>query len=114
MLPIFLDLVSQHTRRQGARSFKSFKQIVKRLEEASISARGPERIHLMRRWLTALKETEKLSGGSLEDDEKNQELHLPSDELNDNMKKPSPVMYYDSDMVGDPMNFRDVFPYTQA
>ncbi|GJZ64100.1 hypothetical protein Tco_0620521 [Tanacetum coccineum] len=68
----------------------------------------------MRRWLTALKETEKLSGGSLEDDEKNQELHLPSDELNDNMKKPSPVMYYDSDMVGDPMNFRDVFLYSQA
>ncbi|GKG28963.1 hypothetical protein Tco_0416328, partial [Tanacetum coccineum] len=38
-----------------------------------------------------LKETEKLSGGSLEDDEKNQELHLPSDEINDNMKKPSPM-----------------------
>ncbi|PWA89094.1 hypothetical protein CTI12_AA113230 [Artemisia annua] len=98
----------------GARSFKSFKQTVKRLEEASISARGPERIHLMRRWLAALKETEKLSGGSLEDDEKNQELHLPSDESNDNMKKPSLVMYYDSDMVGDPMNFRDVFLYSQA
>ncbi|GJT62754.1 hypothetical protein Tco_1006287, partial [Tanacetum coccineum] len=74
-----------------ARSFKSFKQTVKRLEEASISSKGLERIHLMRRWLTTLKETEKLSGGSLEDDEKNQELHLPSDELNDNMKKPSPM-----------------------
>nr|GEX36354.1 hypothetical protein [Tanacetum cinerariifolium] len=68
-------------RGDGVRSFKSFKQIVKRLEEASIFARGPERIYLMRRWLTALKETEKLSGGSLKDDEKNQELHLPYDEL---------------------------------
>lgn len=100
--------------RLGARSFKSFKQTVRRLEEASISARGPERIHLMRRWLTALKETEKLSGGSSEDDEKNQELQLPSDELKDNLKKPPLVLYYDSDMVGDPMNFRDVFLYSQA
>ena len=48
----------------------------------------------MRRWLAALKETEKLSGGSLEDDEKNQELHLPSDESNDNMKKPSLVSQF--------------------
>lgn len=73
---------------QGARSFKSFKLTVKRLEEASISARGPERLHLMRRWLTALKETEKLSGGSFEDDDKNQEVHSPSEELKDNLKKP--------------------------
>ncbi|KAJ9541080.1 hypothetical protein OSB04_027586 [Centaurea solstitialis] len=99
--------------RIGARSFKSFKQTVKRLEEASISARGPERIHLMRRWLAALRETDKLSRGSLEDDEKNQE-HIPSEEMKDNMKKPSLVLYYDSDMVGDPMNFRDVFLYSQA
>ncbi|KAM0038872.1 hypothetical protein Hdeb2414_s0013g00420731 [Helianthus debilis subsp. tardiflorus] len=100
--------------RLGARSFKSFKQTVRRLEEASISARGPERILLMRRWLAALKETEKFSRGSLEDDDKNQEPHLPSEELNDNPKKPSLVLYYDSDMVGDPMNFRDVFLYSQA
>lgn len=42
----------------------------------------------MRRWLTALKETEKLSGGSFEDDDKNQEVHSPSEELKDNLKKP--------------------------
>ncbi|KAI3798632.1 hypothetical protein L1987_33910 [Smallanthus sonchifolius] len=100
--------------RLGARSFKSFKQTVRRLEEASISARGPERILLMRRWFAAMKETEKLSGGSFEDDDKNHEPHLPSEELNDNPKKPSLVLYYDSDMVGDPMNFRDVFLYSQA
>ncbi|KAI7743179.1 hypothetical protein M8C21_004529 [Ambrosia artemisiifolia] len=100
--------------RLGARSFKSFKQTVKRLEEASISARGAERILLMRRWLAALKETEKLSGGSVEDDEKNQEPQPPSEEFSDNPKKPSLVLYYDSEMVGDPMNFRDVFLYSQA
>lgn len=100
--------------RIGARSFKSFKLTVKRLEEASISVRGPERIHLMRRWLAALKETDKLSGGSFEDDEKNHEQHQPSEEPKDNLKKPSLVLYYDSDMVGDPMNFRDVFLYSQA
>ncbi|XP_021972818.1 nucleoporin nup211 isoform X1 [Helianthus annuus] len=100
--------------RLGGRSFKSFKQTVRRLEEASISARGPERIHLMRRWLAALKETEKPSGGSFEDDDKNHEPHLPSEEVKDNMKKPSRVLYYDSDMVGDPMNFHDVFLYSQA
>ncbi|KAI7729320.1 hypothetical protein M8C21_018540 [Ambrosia artemisiifolia] len=68
----------------------------------------------MRRWLAALKETAKLSGGSSEDDDKNNEPHLPSNELNDNMKKPSLVLYYDSDMVGDPVNFHDVFLYSQA
>ncbi|CAI9272030.1 unnamed protein product [Lactuca saligna] len=100
--------------RIGARSFKSFKLTVKRLEEASISVRGPERIHLMRRWLAALKETDKLSGGSFEDDEKNLEQNHHPEELKDNQKKPSLVLYYDSDMVGDPMNFRDVFLYSQA
>ncbi|KAI3775768.1 hypothetical protein L1987_45521 [Smallanthus sonchifolius] len=100
--------------RLGAQSFKSFKQTVRRLEEASISARGPERIHLMRRWLAALKETEKPSRESFEDDDKNHELHPPSEELKDNLKKPSLVLYYDSDMVGDPMNFHDVFLYSQA
>ncbi|XP_076891647.1 uncharacterized protein LOC143543144 isoform X1 [Bidens hawaiensis] len=93
------DIFLEHTL-LGGRSFKSFKQTVRRLEEASIAARGPERIHLLRRWLAALKETQKLSEGSIEDDDKNHEPHL--------------VLYYDSDMVGDPMNFHDVFLYSQA
>ncbi|CAK9176547.1 unnamed protein product [Ilex paraguariensis] len=99
---------------QGNRNFKSVKQTVKRLEEASVSCRGPERVQLMRRWLAALKETEKLSGGSLEDKEKKSEPQLSSEELKDIPRKPSPVLYYDSDIGGDPMNFHDVFLCSQA
>lgn len=45
----------------------------------------------MRRWLAALKETDKLSGGSFEDDEKNHEQNHHPEELKDNQKKPSLV-----------------------
>uniref|UniRef100_A0A5B7CAL5 Uncharacterized protein n=1 Tax=Davidia involucrata TaxID=16924 RepID=A0A5B7CAL5_DAVIN len=96
------------------RSFKSFRLTVKRLEEASVSCRGPERIQLMRRWLAVLKEIEKLSGASFNDNEKNPEQYHPSEESKDNQKKPSLVLYFDSDLGGEPMNFRDVFLYSQA
>ncbi|KAK8576875.1 hypothetical protein V6N13_121874 [Hibiscus sabdariffa] len=46
---------------QGSSSFRSLRQTVKRLEEAAISCRGPERAMMMRRWLFAIKEIEKLS-----------------------------------------------------
>ncbi|KAK3034448.1 hypothetical protein RJ639_034685 [Escallonia herrerae] len=100
--------------RMGARSFKSFRQTVKRLEEASVSCRGPERIQLIGRWLAVLKETEKLFGGHDDDKETNPEQPQPSEESKDNLKKPSLVLYYDSDMGGEPMNFRDVFLFSQA
>ncbi|KAK2979298.1 hypothetical protein RJ640_013262 [Escallonia rubra] len=100
--------------RMGARSFKSFRQTVKRLEEASVSCSGPERIQLIGRWLAVLKETEKLFGGHYDDKETNPEQPQPSEESKDNLKKPSLVLYYDSDMGGEPMNFRDVFLFSQA
>ncbi|KAL8093320.1 uncharacterized protein LOC141690128 isoform X2 [Apium graveolens] len=93
--------------RIGARSFKSFKQAVDRLEEASVSCQGPERTLLIERWLVALKEIEEYKERSLEQ-------HPSSEEPKENLKKPSIVLYYDYDIGGEPLNFRDVFLYSQA
>lgn len=66
--------------RIGNRNFKSFKQTVQRLEEASISCKGPERVQLMKRWLAALKAIDNMSEVSVEDKEKNNEQQHPSEE----------------------------------
>ncbi|KAL3838108.1 hypothetical protein ACJIZ3_022699 [Penstemon smallii] len=91
---------------------RSFKQTVKRLEEASVSCRGPERVELMRRWLAVLKEIEKTSGISFEDKDKSDDQHQLSEEPSP--RRQSMVVYYDSDVGGEPMTFRDVFLYSQA
>ncbi|XAR56133.1 hypothetical protein NMG60_11036484 [Bertholletia excelsa] len=95
----------------GGGSFRSFSQTVKRLEEASMYCTGPERVQLMKRWLVALKEIEKCS---LEDIEHLSQQNHPSEVPKDNMKKPSLVLYFDPDLGGEPMNFREVFLYSQA
>lgn len=100
--------------RIGVRNFKSFAHTVKRLEEAAVSCRGAERILLLRRWLAVLKEVDKLSRGSLEDNEKNLEQHHTPDEPKEYQRKPSLFLYYDPDFGGEPMNFRDVFLHSQA
>lgn len=59
------------------RNYKNFKQTVKRLEEAAVSCRGIERIQLLRRWLAALKEVDRIASGFVDD--KTLEQHLSSD-----------------------------------
>lgn len=100
--------------RISPRSFKSFKQTVKRLEEAAVSSRGLERTQLLKRWLAALKQIENLSGSSFEDKEKNSEQHDASNEPRDYSRKPSFVLYYDPDLGPEPVTFRDVFLHSQA
>ncbi|KAG8651273.1 hypothetical protein MANES_07G107300v8 [Manihot esculenta] len=100
--------------RIGNRNYRSVKQTVKRLEEASVSCRGPERILLLRRWLFVLKEVDKLLAASPEDKQTTLEQHVFTDEGNESPRKQSMVLYYDSDIGGEPMNFRDVFLQSQA
>ncbi|XP_073272891.1 uncharacterized protein [Primulina huaijiensis] len=100
--------------RIGGRNFRSFKQAVKRLEEASVSCRGAERAELIRRWLAILKEIESKSGSSSEDKEKISEPNQLSEESMESPRRQSMVLYYDPVMVGEPMTFRDVFLYSQA
>ncbi|XP_039136596.1 uncharacterized protein LOC120273918 [Dioscorea cayenensis subsp. rotundata] len=94
--------------RMGIRNYKSFKQTVRRLEEASVSFRGVERSQLLRRWLVALKDIERMSADSAVS-----EQSQSSDEP-DSPRNISTVLFFDSDMEGEPMNFRDVFLYSQA
>ncbi|XP_075491495.1 uncharacterized protein LOC142529758 isoform X1 [Primulina tabacum] len=94
--------------RIGVRNFQSYKLAVKRLEEVSVTCRGIERVQLLRRWLVALKEIERLDGAL-----KTEHLDL-SIESNDSPTKPTLILYYDHDLGGEPMNFRDVFLHSQA
>ncbi|XP_073154272.1 uncharacterized protein [Henckelia pumila] len=94
--------------RVGARNFQSYKLAVKRLEEVSVTCRGIERVQLLRRWLVALKEIERLNEAL-----KTEHLDL-SIESNDSPPKPTVMLYYDHDLGGEPMNFRDVFLHSQA
>ncbi|XP_025648880.1 uncharacterized protein [Arachis hypogaea] len=74
--------------RIAARNYRSVAQTIKRLEEAAITYRGPERVELLRRWLVVLKEVDKLSRAA-DDKEKTFEHHLGVEELKDNPRKPS-------------------------
>lgn len=68
---------------------QSFKQAAKTLEEMSVSCRGLERILLLRRWLVALKETERDSVGSSGND--HQVTENSSDEFKDSPRRQTVV-----------------------
>ncbi|KAL6138670.1 hypothetical protein ACLB2K_063949 [Fragaria x ananassa] len=99
--------------RIGPRNLQSFKHTVKRLEEVSVSCRGIERVQLLRRWLVALKEIERLTA-IYNYQERNSEDHIFSDENSDSPKRPTLVYYVDADMGDEPKTFRDVFLHSQA
>ncbi|KAH6825733.1 hypothetical protein C2S53_018488 [Perilla frutescens var. hirtella] len=82
----------------GPRNFHNYKLAAKRLEEVSVSCKGIERVQLLRRWLVALKQIERLQEAV----------------NNDHLAKPTVVMYYDPELGGEPMDFRDVFLHSQA
>ncbi|KAJ6987014.1 uncharacterized protein [Populus alba] len=102
--------------RIGNRNYKSAKQTAKRLEDAAISCRGLERVLLLRRWAVVLKQFEKLSGGFAEDKQTPVEQNVGPDVSSGSPRKTSlpMVLYYDSDVGGEPMTFRDVFLQSQA
>ncbi|CAO2193733.1 unnamed protein product [Urochloa humidicola] len=96
--------------RMSTQNYKSVKQTVKRLEEVAVSSRGDERIQVLRRWLRALQEVEAEVGGSGGIPGQN----ASSTEPNSSKASLARVLFYDADIGGPPMNFRDVFLYSQA
>ncbi|KAJ0243439.1 hypothetical protein HA466_0194940 [Hirschfeldia incana] len=94
-------------------AYKSVNQTIQRLEEAAVTYRGHERALLITRWLSVLKEIDKAVGTSSVKDKDvvtTSEEQLASDEA----KRREWVLYYDPDIGGQPLNFRDVFLQSQA
>ncbi|XP_019426935.1 PREDICTED: restin homolog [Lupinus angustifolius] len=97
------------------RNMRSFRHTAKRLEELSVSCRGIERVQMLRRWLVALKEVERLTSPTTFDiDPKEPEDHPLLDDFKDSPHKPTLVYYVDHDVAGEPKSFRDVFLHSQA
>ncbi|KAE9619459.1 hypothetical protein Lal_00032265 [Lupinus albus] len=97
------------------RNMRSFRHTVKRLEELSVSCRGIERVQMLRRWLVALKEVERLTApNTIDIDPKEPEDQPLLDDFKDSPNKPTLVYYVDHDVAGEPKSFRDVFLHSQA
>ncbi|KAL5209319.1 hypothetical protein ABZP36_004942 [Zizania latifolia] len=90
--------------RIGSRSYKSVKVTAKRLENAALSIRGEERVQLLRRWLVALKETERAVAAAKE----------PQHAADPDQALPVLDLYMDYESGAELMNFIHVFLYSQA
>ncbi|KAK7345641.1 hypothetical protein VNO77_16249 [Canavalia gladiata] len=100
-----------------ALNMRSFRHTVKRLEEVSVSCRGIERVQLLRRWLVALKEVERLTATATctDTNAKDPDNQFLLDEYKDSpTQQPTLIYYVDPGMVGEPRNFLDVFLTSQA
>ncbi|KAE8711101.1 Detected protein of unknown function [Hibiscus syriacus] len=127
-------------KRIAAKKMHSLRITVKRLEEVSVSCKGVERVQLLRRWLVALKEIDRFFNdqnnkkdvsdddndddscdttakdniiSSANDNDKNTVDQFSYEEIKDSTQQPTLVYYYDPE-IGEPMNFREVFLYSQA
>ncbi|KAL2323322.1 hypothetical protein Fmac_027701 [Flemingia macrophylla] len=103
--------------RIASRNMQSFRHTAKRLEELSVSCRGIERVQLLRRWLVALKEVERLTATCTDTNAKysEQDNQFLYDELKDSpIQEPTLIYYVDPGVQGEPKNFRDVFLSSQA
>ncbi|KHN05943.1 hypothetical protein glysoja_026531 [Glycine soja] len=94
---------------------QNFKHTVKRLEEVSVSCRGIERVQLLRRWLVALREVERLTLTRTDSNAKDQDNEFLNDESKDlPTQQPTLIYYVDPAAPGELKNFGDVFLSSQA
>lgn len=81
---------------QGMQNIKSYKHTIKNLGEVSVSCRGLERIQLLRRWLVALREIERMLGNYYDDSKKDIVPNDTSYEFKDSPAKPTLVSNFAS------------------
>ncbi|KAL8214443.1 hypothetical protein R6Q57_003892 [Mikania cordata] len=104
---VFLDRIAP-------RNIESFSDAAKRLEEASVSCKGEDRVQMLKKWLVALREFENLSESLVENHGKiSEDPHTLSDK-NVTPGKPDMILYNDPDLGNVSLNFHDVFLQSQA
>ncbi|CAN6289831.1 unnamed protein product [Urochloa humidicola] len=88
----------------GNRNYRSVKVTAKRLEEAALSYKGEERAQLLRRWLIALKETQRAATAVRWEPR-----------LGDDLDQAAPMdLYVDYESGGELLSFFHVFLYSQG
>ncbi|XP_071688343.1 uncharacterized protein [Rutidosis leptorrhynchoides] len=104
-----------HVDRFVTQKIQSFSDAATSLEEVSVSCKGEERVELLRSWLVALREFERVDENYVENDRKS--LEDPRTLTDKNVtpgNSATMILYYDSDLGSVPMKFRDVFLQSQA